>query len=158
MPDLNDSAPADLKIASSDRKELVAPPSFLHEDREADISRYGNGRRMSQAVRFGRLIFLSGQVADDPTGGIEQQAREVLSKVDRLLAMANSGKSNILSATIWLTEAGSFDAFNRVWEQWVDPLNTPARATVVAALVAPGLLIEAQVVACTSSAQHIGSA
>ena len=111
------------------------------------IEHIESGPRMSQAVGFGSLVFLAGQVADDLEGDVESQTRQVLAKIERLLALANSDKSRILSATIWLTNANAFSAFNRIWEDWIPTGSAPARATVVAQLVAPGFLIEIQLIA-----------
>jgi enamine deaminase RidA (YjgF/YER057c/UK114 family) len=42
---------------------------------------------------------------------------------------------------------GDFAAMNAVWEKWVVPGHTPARATVEARLAAPEYRIEIQIVA-----------
>ena len=70
--------------------------------------------------------------------------------IDALLAEAGSDKTKILSATIYLADIGDFAAMNAVWEQWVVPGQTPARATVEAKLAAPEYRVEIQVVAATS--------
>ena len=40
-----------------------------------------------------------------------------------------------------------FNDMNAVWDAWVDPQNTPARATVQAALANPKLMVEISIVA-----------
>ena len=42
---------------------------------------------------------------------------------------------------------GDLDAFNAVWDAWVSPGNTPARATVEAKLASPDYVVEIMVVA-----------
>jgi enamine deaminase RidA (YjgF/YER057c/UK114 family) len=98
-------------------------------------------------VVHGSTIYLAGQVADDLNGDIATQARQVLARVDRLLAEAGSDKSRILSATIYLPDMADFAAMNAVWEAWVVPGQPPARATVQAKLAAAGYRIEIQVIA-----------
>jgi enamine deaminase RidA (YjgF/YER057c/UK114 family) len=77
---------------------------------------------------------LAGQVAKGATVAI--QTREILATIDALLAEANTDKSRLLSASIWLTDMATFAEMNRVWESWVVAGQTPARATVVSAHLA----------------------
>ena len=49
------------------------------------ITRLDPGKRMSQAVKHNNTVYLAGQVANDPNGSIEQQTREVLAAIDKLL-------------------------------------------------------------------------
>lgn len=111
------------------------------------IQRFHSGPRMSQMVIHKDTVYLAGQVADDPTPDVETQTRQILGQIDALLAEAGTDKSKILSATIYLTDIATFGAMNKAWEAWVDPANTPARATVQAALAAPQYLVEIQVIA-----------
>ncbi len=115
------------------------------------IERRHVGKRLSQAVVFTpggeRLVFLAGQVADDGKADIATQTKQVLAAVDRLLGEVGSDKSRLLSATIFLPDMADFPALNAVWESWVVPGQTPARATVEAALADPDLKVEIQVVA-----------
>ncbi len=73
----------------------------------------------------------------------------MLAQIDALLLEAGTDKSKILSATIYLPDIGDFAAMNAVWEKWVVPGQTPARATVEAKLAAPEYRVEIQVVAAT---------
>jgi enamine deaminase RidA (YjgF/YER057c/UK114 family) len=111
------------------------------------IKRIDSGRRMSQAVVHDKTVYLAGQVADDTTADVKGQTRQVLSKIDRLLANAGSNKSNILSATVYLSDIGTFAAMNAEWDAWVAPDNKPARATVEAHLAAPEYRVEIAVIA-----------
>ena len=67
--------------------------------------------------------------------------------VDALLAAVGTNKSNLLSATVYLADMKTYDQMNAAWDAWVDPVNTPARATVEAKLAAPGVNVEIMVVA-----------
>jgi enamine deaminase RidA (YjgF/YER057c/UK114 family) len=72
---------------------------------------------------------------------------EVLSIIDGHLAKAGSDKSRLLSATIYLTDMTTFGEMNAVWDAWVSPGNTPARATVEVKLAAPRYNVEIMVTA-----------
>jgi len=106
------------------------------------VKRHQVGPRMSQAVVHGDTVYLAGQVADDPNTDVAGQTRQILAKVDGLLAEAGSDKSKLLSATVWLSDIRAFDEMNKVWDAWVSPGNTPARACVEAKLARPNLLVE----------------
>ena len=67
-----------------------------------------------------------------------EQTKEILATIDGHLATAGTDKSKLLSANIWITDMATFNEMNAVWDGWVSPGNTPARATVEAKLAAPG--------------------
>ena len=109
------------------------------------VKRHNAGPRMSGAVVHGNTVYLAGQVAEGAT--VKAQSEAVLKKVDDLLAAAGSSKANLLSATIYLADIRGFEEMNAVWDAWVSPGNTPARATVEAKLAAPQYKVEIMVIA-----------
>ena len=114
------------------------------------IRRINPGPRMSQASVHGGLVFLAGQVADDASADVAGQTRQILAKIDAVLAEAGSDKSRILSTTIWLSDIGTFAEMNSVWDAWVDKASPPARATVEARLAAPAFKVEIAAVAAVA--------
>ncbi|HEY0524773.1 MAG TPA: RidA family protein [Stellaceae bacterium] len=113
------------------------------------IKRLHTSKRMSQAVVHDGTVYLAGQVADDPSADVAGQTRQILDKIDRLLAEAGTDKASILSATIWLADIGTFNEMNAVWDPWVAPGNAPARACVEAKLAAPQYKVEIGIVAAS---------
>lgn len=111
------------------------------------IRRSKIGTRMSQAVVHGDSIYLAGQVADDRKADVAGQTRQILAKIDALLAEAGSDKSKLISTTIWLADIRAYDELNRIWDAWVSSGNTPARACVEAKLAYPDILVEISIVA-----------
>ena len=105
------------------------------------IKRYKSGSRMSQAVTYNGFVFIAGQVADNRQGTLESQTREVLAKIEALLAEAGSDKSRLLAVDVFLPAIGDFDAMNRVYDAWVDR-PTRRRACVEARLADPDLRVE----------------
>ena len=85
-----------------------------------------------------------------PYPSVADQTRQILERIDALLAEAGTDKSKILSTNIWLADIGTFAEMNSVWDAWVSPGNTPARATVEAKLATPAHLVEIMVVAVTT--------
>ena len=102
---------------------------------------------MSRAVVHGDTVYLAGIVAGNPDADVAIQTRQILEAIDGLLATAGTSKSKILTATIWLADMSTFGEMNSVWDAWVDPGNTPARATVEARLAAPAYKVEILVIA-----------
>ncbi|MEH2474777.1 enamine deaminase RidA (YjgF/YER057c/UK114 family) [Nitrobacteraceae bacterium AZCC 2161] len=111
------------------------------------IKRLIPGRRLSMATIHGGLVYLAGQVPDDLTVGVEAQARQVLDKIDALLAAAGTDKASILTATVWLPNIADFAAFNTVWDAWVPAGASPARACVEARLANPSIRVEIAAIA-----------
>jgi enamine deaminase RidA (YjgF/YER057c/UK114 family) len=99
------------------------------------IERHETGPRMSKAVIHGDTVYLAGIVADSPKGkGVAEQTRSILSQIDNFLPLAGTNKTKLRSANIWITDMAHFGEMNTVWDAWVSPGNTPARATVEAKL------------------------
>lgn len=116
------------------------------------IERIEPNARMSMAVSWpltGRMVALSGQVADNRDGDVAAQTANILDKIDTLLVSAGVERKDIVTATIWLSDIDTFDQMNRVWDAWVVPGATPARACVEARLAHPSLKVEIQVHAVT---------
>lgn len=111
------------------------------------IQRLHVGPRMSEAAIHNGVVYLAGQVADDPSQEVGDQTRQVLAAVDRLLAEAGSDKSQLLQVTIFLADMADFPAMNAVWDAWVVAGQTPARATVEAKLARPQYKVEIKVIA-----------
>lgn len=110
------------------------------------IIRHQPGKFYSAAVEYNGMVFVSGQIADDRAKPVKVQTEEVLAKIDKVLALAGTDKSKLLSASVWLADIADRDTMNAVWTGWLDPKNLPARATVEAALATPDTLGEVAVI------------
>src|SRR5882757_253604 len=122
----------------ADRKTSTVP-------RMSDINRIDCGPRMSEAVVKGNRIYCSGMIPEDTSLDISGQVKQALAEIDSLLAKGGSDKTKILTATVWLADIGDFAAMNAVWDAWVAPGQTPARATVQARLNDPKMKVEIMV-------------
>jgi enamine deaminase RidA (YjgF/YER057c/UK114 family) len=92
-----------------------------------DIIRIDQNARRSRALIHNGLLYISGQVPDERSGDVADQTRQVLEKIDALLAEAGTSKARLLSAQIWLKTMDDFAAMNAVWDAWVVPGQTPTR-------------------------------
>lgn len=113
-----------------------------------ELKRIEPGNRMTAAIVHDGRVFLAGQVADRSRGrSVREQTAEVLQQIDSLLKQAGSDKTRIITANIWLSDISTFGEMNAVWDAWVVPGRTPARATVEAKLAAPEYKVEIMVTA-----------
>jgi 2-iminobutanoate/2-iminopropanoate deaminase len=107
---------------------------------------------LSAAVRFGNLVFVSGQTGRDPKTGqvgkdVREQTRNTLERIKAVLTAAGTSMDNVLSAMVHLTRRDDLAAYNEEYAKYF-PTDKPARTTVtVASLNTPELLIEITVVA-----------
>ena len=104
------------------------------------------GRRLSlsRAVRAGDFVFLTGQVpfndgAPMTDGSIEDQTHAVLRDIQKTLEQAGCRLSDVVKATVWLTERADFPGFNAVYAEYF-PEEPPARSALVT-----DLLVDARV-------------
>ena len=112
-----------------------------------------NGTKLplSKAARAGDFVFLSGQLGLGPDGklageDVKAQTRQTIENIKSLLAEAGCELSDVMKATVWLTNTGDFAAFNEVYAEYFST-NPPPRSAVCSALMLPGALVEIEVVA-----------
>ncbi|WP_432481924.1 RidA family protein [Moraxella sp. ZY200743] len=111
------------------------------------ITKLDSNATLSEIAIHGGMVYLAGQVPNDDSLDITGQSKEVFANIDAALAKAGSDKSKMLSAQVFITDLANFDAFNTAWNEWIDGVTPPARATVEAKLVNPNWLIEIMVIA-----------
>jgi 2-iminobutanoate/2-iminopropanoate deaminase len=110
------------------------------------------GAPYSQAVRYGDLLFVAGQVAlrpdhDQIVGeGIEEQTEQACENLKAILEAAGSSFDKVLNTTIYLTDFSDFPKLNEVYGRYVGD-NPPARATIQIAGLPMGARVEIAVVA-----------
>jgi enamine deaminase RidA (YjgF/YER057c/UK114 family) len=102
---------------------------------------------ISQAVVHGNVAYFAGVTPNPIVGDIKTQTAQVLRRVDELLKLAGTDKSQLLSAQVWIADMRLFEDHNAVWNEWVDPANPPARACLTTDFWRPEMLVEVMVVA-----------
>ena len=110
------------------------------------------GAPYSQAIRFGDLVFVSGQLPVHPAsgklveGGIGEQTERVMENLTAILEAAGTSLDNALKATIFLADLADFAGMNEVYARYVGE-RPPARATFQVAGLPAGALLEVEIVA-----------
>jgi hypothetical protein len=126
------------------KTKIQSEPSLIWKDR---VSCYQMYRRLLK--ESGPSVFTRGFGATIlravPTNAVIFGAYELTLEI--CSRISGSDKTKILSATIWLTDMATFPEMNMQWDIWVPAGDTPARATVQAALAAPEYKVEIAVIA-----------
>ena len=105
----------------------------------------------NQAVKAGKFLFVSGQLAIDPKEGkivaktVTLQTRQVMENIKAILEAAGYGLKDIVLSNVYLSSMALFDEFNNEYAKYFDS-EFPARATVGIELKADAL-VEVSVVA-----------
>jgi len=108
----------------------------------------------SQAIRSGGFLFCSGQIPLDPAtgkmveGGIEAQTERVLTNLEAVLAAGGASLASVVKTTVYLVDLADFPAMNGVYARFF-PNEPPARATIQAAKLPAGAMVEIDAVAST---------
>jgi enamine deaminase RidA (YjgF/YER057c/UK114 family) len=116
-----------------------------------DVQRLHVATRYSEAAIFNGVVYLAGMVPEYEATDIRSQTADVLRQIDLRLAEADSDKTRILRAQIYLKDMADIAAMNEVWDAWVVAGTAPPRATVQAALAHPAWLIEVVVTAAVQT-------
>lgn len=100
------------------------------------------GKRLSHVLVHNGIVYLTGQTAADCTEDVAGQMRQVLTRIDALLAKADTDKSKILFVQVLLKRAADYAAMNVVWESWIPSEALPARATLEGRFTGEDILVE----------------
>jgi enamine deaminase RidA (YjgF/YER057c/UK114 family) len=111
------------------------------------IEHIESGEILSQAVMHGDTVYLCGLTPTNRELDVAGQTEEVLAKIDDRLGKCGADKSQLLSATIYLTDIKLKPAMNEVWKAWLGDLNRPTRACIGGVELEPGVLVEIVVTA-----------
>ncbi|MEO1591548.1 MAG: RidA family protein [Cyanobacteria bacterium J06632_22] len=90
----------------------------------------------SHAVRAGDFLFVTGQLAEDPTTGevvkgtIAQQTRQVMENLQRVLAHAETDFSKVVMCRIFVTDFRYYETVNEIYASYFETSKLPSRTTV----------------------------
>ncbi len=100
----------------------------------------------SQAIRAGNTVYLSGQIALDPSTmqleeGIEAQIHRVFSNLSAVANASGGSLSDIVKLNVYLTDLANFPKLNEIMGSYFSA-PYPARAAVGVASLPRGALVE----------------
>jgi len=101
----------------------------------------------SQAIKYGDLLFVSGQITIDPktdeivTGDIETQTSMALDNLKAIIEASGMGLENVLKCTCFLKDMEDFARFNSVYNSYFGDI-LPARECVEVSRLPKDVLVE----------------
>jgi 2-iminobutanoate/2-iminopropanoate deaminase len=108
----------------------------------------------SQAIVTPQLVFLSGQIAIDPStgqliaGDISAQTEQVFRNIGAVLEACGLDWRRVVKTTVFLTQMADFAPMNAIYAQYFPPENCPPARSCVAVFQLPlGALVEIECIA-----------
>ncbi len=111
----------------------------------------------NQAVGFGDMLFVSGQIAIDPVSkalimdSIEAETHQVMKNISSVLKEANMDFSNILKTSVFVADMAMYSRINTVYSKYFDEATAPARELVEVANLPKYVNVEISVIAAKKS-------
>ena len=80
------------------------------------LKRLGDPSVIADAVIHNNIVYLAGQVAEDPvSASVYEQTKNILGQIDALLKEAGTDKTKIIKTNIWLSDISTFQDMNKAW-------------------------------------------
>jgi reactive intermediate/imine deaminase len=126
--------------------------SLDHRQRVTLENDYYEPYAISQGIRAGHLLFLSGQSGIAPDGrtvpgGFEAQARQAFSNVANVLAAAGIDLSDVVKVTILVTDMSYLDTIIKLRREFFTEPYPADTLVQVAGLAQPDWMIEIEAAA-----------
>ena len=89
----------------------------------------------SPAIKVGKLLFISGQVALDPESGIpvkgniQKQTKRILENLSKILGLYSLDLKNVVKTTVFLKDMNDFSEFNKAYAEYFTG-EFPARSCI----------------------------
>jgi 2-iminobutanoate/2-iminopropanoate deaminase len=104
----------------------------------------------AQAVRFGSLLFTSGQIplgldGQVVAGGIVEQTHQVFHNLQAVLKEAGCEFKDVIKATVFIKDMNQFGALNEVYASYFGE-HKPARSTVEVARLPRDVFVEIELI------------
>lgn len=108
----------------------------------------------NQAVTYGGLLYISGQICIDPATGelnnkdLATETRQVMENLKAILSAAGTDFSSVIKTTIFLTDMHRFGEVNEIYGSYFTA-DFPARETVQVSALPKFVNVEiSMIVAC----------
>lgn len=109
----------------------------------------------SQGIRFGHLVFSSGQIPIDPsTGevveGVEAQTRQACENLQAVLKASGATLEDVLKTTVFIKDMNDFGKVNEIYGEYFSK-PFPARSCVEVARLPKDVLVEIEAIAAVTA-------
>jgi reactive intermediate/imine deaminase len=107
----------------------------------------------SKAVRAGDIIFVSGMIGTDKSGGLDPdfkvQAKQTMENIREKLGELGLNMKDIVKCTVMIHDMSKWSDFNEIYKTYFVEGRFPARSAFGVAALALGAEMEVEVVACS---------
>ena len=107
----------------------------------------------NQAVISGNLMFMSGQIAFDPSTGelvigeIQAETKQVMENLKSILDEAGLSFKDVIKTSIFLSDMSNFQQVNEVYGSYFSDEDAPARETVEVSRLPKDVNVEISMIA-----------
>lgn len=107
----------------------------------------------NQAIFVNNILYASGQIALDPktmtlmNEDIHTETTQVMKNLAGVLKAAGMSFTNVVKATIYLSDMNDFTTVNEIYGSYFDHHKAPARETVQVAQLPKNVRVEISVIA-----------
>lgn len=107
----------------------------------------------STAIISNSMLYVSGQIGISPmnsklvSGGVEDEAIQILKNIDLILSSVGLNSSHVVMASIFLVKMSDFQAVNSIYAEWVNSALPPARQTIAVKELPIGAQVEISIIA-----------
>ena len=108
----------------------------------------------NQAVKVGKTLYVSGQIPLLPKkmvlvkNDLEKETIQVMKNLEAILLEANMTFDNVVKTTIFLSDMSNFERINKIYSEFFNPEQAPARETVEVSNLPKYVRLEISVIAC----------
>lgn len=127
----------DKRTSQAEQSAQSSQPAQSASPARPEVEYYTSGgpsnAPLSEAVRVGKMLYLSGQLGIDPargalvTGGIEPETKQAMENIRRILEKHGSSLSEVVKCTVMLADIGEWAKMNAVYTTYF-PERKPARS------------------------------
>ena len=137
---------------------ILAFALALSADEPAEVEYLSSGKVLpadlpfSEAVRVGDILFLSGQIGNEPgtlklvPGGIEEEAKQTMTNIRTTLEAHGYSMKDLVKCTVMLADISEWSTFNEVYKTFFEG-HYPARSALGVNGLALGARVEVECIA-----------
>ena len=116
------------------------------QNQEPEVAYLGNGRILSDGVRVGNTLYLSGQLGIRGERGITPETRAVMERIQALLEENRATMDDVVKCTVFLADFAEWGAMNDVYVSYF-PKHRPSRSAVAVSGLAGDARVEIECMA-----------
>ena len=124
----------------------LAATGAVQQQQEPDVEYIGNGRFLSNVVRVGNTLYLSGQLGIRGERGITPETTATMERIKSLLEENGATMDDVVKCTVFLADFAEWEAMNDVYVTYF-PKHRPARSAVAVSGLAGDARVEIECMA-----------